>query len=356
MASKVHFAPAAKKGGLRRGTIKRLFEAAGLGGCFGQRDFVALKLHVGERGNQHVWRPEQAREVAEAVREKGGLPFLTDANVLYRSERHNAVEHLAVAAANGFSFEACGCPLIIADGLRGDSYVEMPIPGGRHHKRARIAAEIARADAVIVLTHLTGHGLFGLGGAIKNLGMGSGSIAGKQMMHEQFRPRVKEKECVGCGTCAEHCPVGAVIVPEDSAARVDEEKCIGCGECVAHCPTGAIPVQWGESRGLQERTAEFCAALMAGRQERFGFITLLTQVTGSCDCMSSPGEPMFPDIGALAGRDIAAIDQAALDLARRAPGGEKKLRVATPGAEIGLAHEVAERLGLGSREYELVEV
>ncbi len=356
MPSKVYLAPAAKEGGLAEGAVKRLFDAAGLGECFGDGDAVALKLHFGEPGNRDVWQPAQVREAVECVTSGGGRPFLTDANVLYRSLRHNAVTHLAVAAENGFSYESCGCPLMIADGLRGEDYVELPVPGGKHHRKAKIGAGIARADAVISLTHVTGHIQFGLGGAIKNLGMGSGSIAGKQMMHEHFKPEVNESKCISCGACAEHCPVAAITVPEGSTAEVDESKCIGCGECVAHCPSGAIPVQWGETVGLQERTAEFCAALMAGRPERFGFISLLTGVTGSCDCLRDRGKPIVPDIGALASRDIAAVDQAALDLICREKNGERKLQSAAPSSRLGLAHEYAESLGLGSREYQLVEV
>ncbi len=356
MPSKVYLAPAEKQGGLAKGAVKRLFAAAGLGECFGRDDLVALKLHFGEPGNRAVWQPSQIREVVECVKAGGGLPFLTDANVLYRSLRHNAVTHLQVAAENGFSYESCGCPLVIADGLRGEGSVELPVPGGKHHKQAKIAAEVARADAVISLTHVTGHIQFGLGGAIKNLGMGSGSIAGKQMMHEHFRPDPDGAKCTSCGACAEHCPTDAITVPEGSTAKLDESKCIGCGECIAHCPAGAIPVQWGETEGLQERTAEFCAALMAGRPERFGFISLLTHVTGSCDCLRDRGKPVVRDIGALASPDIVATDQASLDLICREKSGEKKLQSAAPSSRLGLAHECAERLGLGSREYQLVEV
>jgi uncharacterized Fe-S center protein len=355
VASQVFFTPVDRSGQLPAGAVRRLFDAAGLADCFKAGNFVALKLHFGESGNRSVWRPEQAREVVMAVREKGGRPFLTDANVLYKSKRHNAVEHLEVAAANGFSFESAGAPLVIADGLRGDNSVELPIPGGRHYRKAKIAADIARADAVLALTHVTGHMLFGLGAALKNLGMGSGSAAGKQMMHARFRPAVNADKCVACAACAEHCPTGAFSVPAGSKARLDAAKCIGCGECAAHCPSGAIPVDWGDSRGLQERVVEFAAAILAAKPGRCGFLSLLTAVTPNCDCMHDPGRPFVPDIGALASRDPVAIDQASLDLVDRAGGspGGRKVSQAVPGTEIGVANELAERMGLGSRRYEL---
>jgi hypothetical protein len=355
MAGRVFFAPVGKDGKLPAGAIGRLFAAAGLGECFRPKDLVALKLHFGEPGNRDVWRPEQVREVVAAVKAGNALPFLTDANVLYRSLRHNAVEHLAVAHGNGFSYESCGAPLIIADGLRGDNSVQLPVPGGRHHPRAKIAAEIAHADALVALTHVTGHMLFGLGAALKNLGMGSGSSAGKQMMHDRFRPSVDEAKCIACGACAAHCPTGAITVPKGRKAQVELEKCVGCGECVAHCPTGAIPVQWGDSRGLQERTVEFCAAILAHHRGRCGFVSLVTGVTGQCDCMRERGPRVCADAGALAGRDPVAIDQAALDMIAER-GGREKLQAACPGAELGIAQEYAEQLGIGSRKYELVEV
>ncbi|MHC4915519.1 MAG: DUF362 domain-containing protein [Planctomycetota bacterium] len=355
MPSKVHFAKAGKKGGMPGGALGKLFEAAGLGGCFSEGDFVALKMHFGEPGNRNVWQPAQVREIVEKVRTAGAKPFLTDANVLYRSPRHNAVEHLITAHNNGFSYESCGAPIVIADGLRGDNCVEMEIPGGKHNRTARIAAEVARADAVISLTHVTGHIGFGLGAAVKNLGMGSGSIAGKQMMHENFRPAPNAGKCIACGACAKHCPVDAVTVPEGGTADVDDAKCVGCGECVAHCPTGAIPVQWGDTEGLQERTAEFCAAIMNGRGERFGFMSLMTGITPMCDCMVKRGDPVCADIGALAGRDLVAVEAATADLLEER-GGMKGLREACTGCRFGLGTEVAEKLGLGSRDYELVEV
>lgn len=300
MPSKVYFARAAESGGIAKGRLGELFEAAGLTQCYSEGEFVALKLHFGEAGNRDVWQPDQVREIVRKVRTAGARPYLTDANVLYRSPRHNAVEHLITAHNNGFSYESCGAPLLIADGLRGDNSLELDIPGGKHYRKAKIAAEIARADAVISLTHVTGHIAFGLGAAIKNLGMGSGSSAGKQMMHAHFRPEPDEARCIACGACARHCPTDAITVPEGKKAQVDAEKCVGCGECVAHCPSGAIPYDWGDSEGLQERTAEFCAAIMNGRPERFGFVSLLTGVTEMCDCMGKRGKKVCADVGALA--------------------------------------------------------
>jgi uncharacterized Fe-S center protein len=355
MASRVLFAKAGKQGGMPAGALGALFDAAELGECFSPGEFVALKLHFGEAGNRDVWQPAQVREIVEKVRTAGARPFLTDANVLYRSPRHNAVDHLVTAHGNGFSYESCGAPLVIADGLHGDNSLELDVPGGKHYRKAKIAAEIARADAVISLTHVTGHIAFGLGAAIKNLGMGSGSAAGKQMMHAHFRPEPDAAKCIACGACAQHCPTDAIAVPQGKKARVDAEKCVGCGECVAHCPTGAIPVDWGDSEGLQERTAEFCAAMMNGRPERFGFLSLLTGVTEMCDCMGRRGKRVCADIGALAGNDPVALDQATMDLLEE-NGGLDGLKSACPGCEFGRGQETAEKLGLGSREYRIEEV
>jgi len=367
MASKVWFIDAAAEGMRLAGKLGDLFDAAGLPGCIARGDMVALKMHLGERGAVGTIHPMFVRIVADKVREAGGEPFLTDANTLYRGHRKNAPEHLATAHMNGYSYESVGAPLIIGDGLRGESAVEVSVRGGKHLAKVKLAAEIYRADAVVVMTHVTGHCLFGLGGAIKNLGMGCGSRAGKQMMHSTVKPKVDRAKCAGDFKCAEHCPSGA-IRNSGGKAEISQEKCIGCGECTVRCPAEAIAIRWGEAAGCQSRTAEFCAGMMQGRAEKFGFLSFAVRVTEECDCMTSSGVPFVPDIGVLASRDLVAIDQAAADLvngshlilkkgAKGAKGakvakGSDNIRAAT-GADWRMQIDAAEALGLGKKEYEL---
>lgn len=348
--------------------VKKVFDAAGLDKCISQNDLVAVKMHLGEAGNPQVLSPLLVRAVVEKSREAGGKPFVTDANVLYRGERSNAVDHLLCAYAHGYTPAALGAPVIIADGLRGQSFVEAPVPGGRRCRSAKLAAAIYHADAVIALTHVTGHGMFGMAGAIKNLGMGAGSRGGKQMMHSDVKPTVQPAKCTGCRLCSRCCPVDATSYPKPAGKVViDHSVCIGCGECVAVCPVEAIAINWGETVGAQERTAEFCAALMHGRREKFGFVSFLLDISGGCDCMDKPGAALAPDIGILASRDPVAIDAAAARLVADAPAmpgsrlaackpGDDKFRALYADVDWQVQIRRCQQLGLGSPEYKLKEV
>ena len=112
--------------------LKKLIKAAGIGGIEMDGRFVAIKMHFGELGNVSFLRPNFAKAVADVVKELGGKPFLTDCNTLYPGFRKNALEHLYCAWENGFSPLSTGCPIIIADGLKGTDDIEVPVQGGEY--------------------------------------------------------------------------------------------------------------------------------------------------------------------------------------------------------------------------------
>ena len=210
--------------------LQTLLEKGGFSESFDKDKLVALKLHFGEYGNLAYIRPNYIRLVVDMVKKVGGKPFLTDANTLYKGTRSNAVDHLETAEINGFARSVVGAPLIIADGLRGSDEVKVPIDG-EFVKEAKIGAAIAHADTVISISHFKGHEQAGFGGAIKNVGMGSASRAGKMEQHSSSKPKVRKEKCVRCMLCARNCPVDAITV--DDYAVIDYDKCIGCGQCVA---------------------------------------------------------------------------------------------------------------------------
>lgn len=344
---------------------RRLFTAAGLESSIAANDLVAIKLHWGEVGNLAYVAPPLVRTIVDIVKECGGKPFLTDANTLYRGGRRNAVDHLLTAYRNGFTLETAGAPVIIADGLRGMDYVKVP-GEGKHFKTLKISSAVHYADALIVLSHFKGHLLTGFGGAIKNLGMGCASPAGKQSMHSDLRPKVQEASCIGCGSCAEHCPTGAARIGDQGKAFIETEVCIGCGDCTAVCPSGAIPVRWKtDGRAVQEKIAEYAKAALKGKEKKCGFLNFLMRISPDCDCLSWNDTPIAADVGILASRDPVAVDQASVDLVNQAPGladsrlknlsAADKFRDVT-GVDWEPQLEHAERLGLGSRSYELVRV
>ena len=183
-------------------------------------DLVAVKLHFGERGNHGFLKPVFLRYIVEAVKESGGKPFLTDANTLYLGFRHHAVDHLETAIFHGFGYPAVPAPLIIADGLRGSDYQEVEV-NLKHFKSVKIASAIQEADFLLVVTHVKGHVEAGLGGAIKNIGMGGASRVGKQLQHgETFIPDPREELCIGCRRCIDHCPQNALYLDEKRKAKV----------------------------------------------------------------------------------------------------------------------------------------
>ena len=169
--------------------LRRLILAAGMNNIDFTRQFAAIKLHFGEPGNLSFLRPNWAKTVADTVRELGGLPFLTDCNTLYVGRRKNALDHLDAAMENGFSPLSTGCQIIIADGLKGTDERLVPVHG-EYVQEAKIGAAIMDADVFISLNHFKGHEMAGFGGALKNIGMGCGSRAGKMEMHAAGKPLV----------------------------------------------------------------------------------------------------------------------------------------------------------------------
>ncbi len=363
----VYFAP--MRSPMKRSMVARvggLLGRAGLADAIADGDLVAVKLHFGEQGNTGFVSPVFLREVVRRVRDAGGKPFLTDANTLYRGERANAVEHLACAIHNGFSFATVDAPLIIADGLDGRDAVEVPV-NGRHFQSVRIGSAALHADAMVVVTHVKGHEATGFGGALKNVGMGLGCRSAKQRMHADFKPEVTPDTCTACARCVRWCPVGAIEIGPDRYAVVDYDVCYGCGECVAACPYGAIATQWKtDATSIQEKIVEHVAGALEGKDGKVVYLSFVTAVTPDCDCFSFSDAPIVPDIGVLASTDIVAIEQAAFDLITQAQGlggsrgeglasGEDKF-VAITGVDGTHAITYAESMGLGTTRYELVRV
>jgi len=367
VSAAVYFAPMRSK--MKRSMVTRagnLLERAGLPDAIAQDDLVAVKLHFGEQGNTGFVHPVYLREVVRRVREAGGKPFLTDANTLYRGQRFNAVEHLACAVHNGFSFATVDAPLIIADGLDGRDAVDVPI-AGRHFQSVRIGSAAVHADAMVVVTHVKGHEATGFGGALKNIGMGLGCRSAKQRMHADFRPEVNADKCTACRRCVQWCPVGAIAIGPDRVAVVDYEVCYGCGECVAACPYAAIETQWKtDAAMLQEKIVEHAVGALAGKDGKVVYLSFVMAVSPDCDCWSFSDAPVVPDIGVLASTDIVAIEQAAYDMVGQAVGlagsrgeglgaGTDKFTAIT-GVDGTRAIAYAEEMGLGTRDYNLVPV
>ncbi|MBN2706103.1 MAG: DUF362 domain-containing protein [Deltaproteobacteria bacterium] len=349
--------------------IHRLLDAVGLPQGVRPKSLTAIKIHFGEEGNASFIRPILVRPVVDAIHALQGKAFVTDTNTLYVGTRSDAVSHLGTAVRHGFNFPVLNAPVLIADGLRGNSTRTVAV-GLRHFQEVKIAAEIANADALVVLTHFKGHELPGFGGALKNLGMGCAGREGKLSQHSNISPKVTRKRCVGCGLCLKWCPAGAISLDQEShKAFIDNELCVGCGECIVICPQNAINIRWNETIPVfQEKMVEYAFGACQGKRERCFFINFVLQVSPACDCYGHNDMPIVADLGILAANDPVALDQACADLVNAAPGmpgsalgadiapGTDKFRLLYPEVDWRLQLAYAEEIGLGSRSYELEKV
>jgi len=272
-------------------------------------DVVAIKLHMGELGNTGYIRPIFVRKIVDFVKEKGGKPFLTDTTTLYGGHRGNAIDYLMSAAINGFSISSMGCPVIIADGLMGKDEIMVDLDG----ERIAIARAIYEADCMIVLSHFKGHGMAGFGGAIKNLGMGCCSKAGKIWQHEVSKPLHDESKCVMCMECLDFCPADA-IYEDNGEIKIDYELCRGCGACTVMCKQGCFYLTEEMSEKFQRRVVTAAFAMIKRFEGKIAFMNFLMDITPRCDCCSFAGKPLINDIGILASKDAVAIDKACYDM------------------------------------------
>jgi uncharacterized Fe-S center protein len=347
--------------------ITKLLTMAGLQQSVSDGDLTAVKIHFGEKGNHTFIRPIFARRVVEELKKLGAKPFLTDSSTLYPGQRKEAVSALTCAIENGFGYACVSAPLIISDGLRGVTETEVTVEG-ELLKKVYIGTEIIEADSLVCLTHFKCHELTGFGGAIKNLGMGCASRKGKLVQHSNVAPKVAEKVCIGCGVCLRSCAHDAILITAGKAV-IDPQKCAGCSRCITVCPVKAINIQWIETADLvMRKMAEYAKGALTGKEGKTIYLSFITQVSPACDCYGHADAPIVNDIGICASSDPVAIDQACADLVNGArgnegsalnsghePGGDK-FRGVWPQIPWEVQLEHGEKIGLGSRQYELVKI
>jgi len=349
----------------------KLVKQAGIDEIDFQDKYVAVKIHFGEWGNLAFLRQQYARVICDYIKSKGGKPFLTDCNTLYAGYRHNALDHLDCAYMNGYNPLATGVHSIIADGLRGTDEREIPVEGGEYIEKAKIGSAIAEADIIISMTHFKGHMSAGFGGVLKNIGMGCGSKKGKMEMHSHGTPHISKKKCIGCGMCVKNCNYSGVSVI-DKIATIDETKCVGCGHCFSFCPKGAIACKWDEAEDIMnKKIAEYTKAVLFGKPSFH--ISFINNVSPDCDCEPTNDIPIIPDLGMFAGFDPVAIDQACGDMANKAEmiegskldkkchehhhdEDEDIFHIIHPDSRWQVCVEHAEKLGIGTSDYELIEI
>ncbi len=350
--------------------LERLIKAAGMEQIDFTNKYAAIKIHFGEPGNLAFLRPNFSKVVADMVKRLGGKPFLTDCNTLYVGRRKNALDHLDAAYENGYNPFCTGCHVIIADGLKGTDETLVPIDG-EYVKEAKIGTAVMDADIIISLTHFKGHESTGFGGCLKNIGMGCGSRAGKMEMHSSGKPQVKTAKCISCGACKKICAHDAISFVDDGTghkrAFIDHNKCVGCGRCVGVCPVDAVTPANDEANDILNcKIAEYTYAVVKDRPSFH--ISLVVDVSPNCDCHAENDIPIVPDVGMFASFDPIALDQACADAVNAQPiiDGSALSRAehrhhdhftdTHPDTNWETCLEHGEKLGLGTRQYELIKV
>lgn len=334
--------------------LSKLFNSLGYSDFINEGDLTAIKLHFGEKGKDTFIRPIFIKPITDLIKKSGAIPFLTDTSTLYSGPRKLGPSHIDVAHSHGFLPQVTGAPVIIADGINGKSYTEVNI-NLNFFEKCYIADAIVDSNNMVVLSHFKGHEMAGFGGSIKNLAMGCAPPIGKSEQHST-KQTVNEEKCIGCKKCYNVCNYNAIKMENDKAIILSD-KCIGCGECMTVCPTKAIYLNWQtELTEFNKRMTEYAYA--AVKDKKTLYFNFVVDVTPNCDCVPWSDKPLVHDIGILASLDPVAIDQASLDLVNEAAHHTEEdiFKTAHPYTVGEVQLEYGEKIGLGSRKYELIKI
>ncbi|MBD3255347.1 MAG: DUF362 domain-containing protein [Candidatus Lokiarchaeota archaeon] len=358
-------------------------------------DKVVVKTHFGAEENVRYIRPSYIRFLCDYLKDLGAIPSVAEscgwglpgAKGEYGG-RANEAEYLEVALKHGYTDETMGCPILMLDGPNGIDYEIQNIKGKKFNE-IFVAGRLREFDKMILATHFKGHSGTGFGGAIKNLGIGCVSKGGKVQAHNGKKFVMKTELCKpNCRKCVEICPTGALTKTNGNIKR-DANTCRYCYMCTSICDEKVIDI--GNSTGK-----EFIAQMIdnaKGVVEYFGnenifYINYAIDITYQCDCTGGSDVPFVSDIGILSSSDPVAIDQASIDLIHLSYMNPHSILSEINGLSLNekdtwfsyiprfdprtdemdlnkegnvseiwdLQLKLAENIGLGSRNYELVEI
>jgi uncharacterized Fe-S center protein len=351
------------------GKLERLLQKIDLSNHFEQKEWVAVKTHFGSEGAHRIVRPVFIRKVVDALKAVGAKPFVTD------TVRIKGLDYLEVANQNGINHLSVGAPVILADGLYGaDSIL---VKAGDILGEIAVASVIHDVPAMVVLSHVKGHINAGYAGAIKNIAMGGVSAShrhcgwkcGRGAMHAAGEGKLiwDAEKCELCLQCEDICPLECIEFTEDGRIfKYEDERCWRCGRCTRVCPEGSLTMPGGDDEMFMKALSEAAKAVLSTfKPKKTLYINFLTEIQPECDCMPGADVPVIQEQGILASEDIVAVEQASIDLLRKALPLPQSAASEEKDADIlfGLSKrpyiiqvEEAERLGLGSSRYKLIEL
>lgn len=321
--------------------------------------YVAIKLHFGELGNLSYVNPQYIKIIVDYLKTLGAKPFLTDTNCLNGTYRLNAVDHIGTAYKNGFTNEIVDTPIIIADGLLGNSCVWID-KKYKNLSQFAIGKELISADYVIYVSHFKGHQIGGFGGALKNMGVGSAAKIGKMDIHYEFKPII-EDTCDLCNKCVDVCKYGA-ISKQHGKIDINTDSCTSCCDCMEYCDKKAISLYKISSwKKIQEKYVEYAAAVHSKKKGKLLFVNVLENIASICDCWGFSNNYFVSDIGIVVSEDPVAIDKCSYDLVNECEyitdkkiinrKEEDKFSALYPNIESCHQINYAKQIGLGNIEY-----
>lgn len=310
---------------------------------------VPLKVHFGEEGNITYVKPENYTGIIDFLKNNNIKSQFMETSTLYGGQRYKRELHAVLAKKHGFT----KLPVVFADGDRGEEFSEVSI-NKKHFKTCKIGRKFLDHKQIIVLSHFKGHMLAGFGGAIKQLAMGHAAKGGKLAMHMGVKPRIKNNKCVRCGSCLKVCNQDAIIIQDKEKGKsyIDHSKCVGCGACFATCPHKAITIFSLKSLShmflgrneFREKLVEYAYAAQLGKRNIY--VNFVMNITKGCDCEGREMKPLMDDIGICVSTDPVAIDRACYDMVK------KKGKAFKGVGQLSYA----EKIGLGSQEYEIIQI
>jgi hypothetical protein len=328
---------------------------------------VVLKMHTGNNIGYSTVHPVFVRKVVQAIKDGGGKPFVADVSW-----------DVAGAEGRGYTHEVLGCPVYPTAGVDEKYFYA-------HHRPFKniqdwyVAGMIQDATFLVNFAHVKGHPSCGFGAAFKNLALGCMVGRTRGAMHDtmQFDQYWFPELCPDDETrqrILAACPHNGIGPDKNDphGIHLHPEQCNACGRCLQVAPPGSLKIDAVNFYAFQEACAISTAiSLSTFAPGKAVHLSLATQMTPVCDCFGFTGMPVLPDAGIFGSDDIVAIDQAALDVTGKSTLIEENIPTSMevhtreghpfrwlhgPLKDPYLVTEYGEKLGLGSRQYELVDV